>query len=779
MAQMVYDIEVAKTINAVNRNYNIRPELGAKARAKNERATKSFFYKAGKDSGMDEQDAQEFAQTEYNKLNKKQAMGFSKLRDMALDDRLPDTSTGKFARVIEKLGDDDRGNDGSTMKYIAWLMNSDDTEPKMAAALILKGMNEKRRTIQSILGDKFATWKSMIPDGYTTWQPQEGNTFYLAESIPADLAEKIVTQSLEQLGVPKEQTRKILAVGGQRTEYVVKEEIAETLKAITKQRSHNPISRIHREALKRWKIWQLIQPRRYFKYNLRNVTGDLDAVLAGNPGALKKVPEAFRELLAYYKGNGPITGDLADWIDRGGGVATLQSQEMDELKEFGDFTALHDKTGSNFNVFKKYWKFARLSTDFREAILRYAAYKDYLAKLESGRFKDYGASSPAEIDGLADNKDKAYWLSNDLLGAYDRVGAVGQALREHIYPFWSWKEANFKRYARMFKNAAEDKRLASHVGKRFLGKVAASPMLIYRIGKFALQAAAFLAMVQAWNRIFFDDEEKMLPQGVREKPHIILGRTKDGKVRYFSRIGALADILEWNNFDMAPKYVNAFFDGKMTIKEIAYEMAVKAPTNVLLQGVEPFAKTGAELISRRSFYPDVFKTRPVRDTGIHLAQSLGLRDEYVAITGKPSRGYKESISNFFFYTSDPNESAYYDVYNDLMRYKHTINKGGGGYWSSEKSNALYNAKLSLKYGDEKNAKRYLDEYREKGGTIKGMEQSYKSMSPVSGLTDIETVGFMVYLGEDGRERMARAILFYGDLMGATAKTLGNITKKGE
>ena len=34
-----------------------------------------------------------------------------------------------------------------------------------------------------------------------------------------------------------------------------------------------------------WKVWQLISPRRMFKYNLRNLTGDSDAAFVGNPRA--------------------------------------------------------------------------------------------------------------------------------------------------------------------------------------------------------------------------------------------------------------------------------------------------------------------------------------------------------------------------------------------------------------------------------------------------------------------------------------------------------------
>ena len=128
-----------------------------------------------------------------------------------------------------------------------------------------------------------------------------------------------------------------------------------------------------------------------------------------------------------------MTPDMQAWFERGGMQSTLQVQEMGDINQLKMFKQLHDAKGTAkeipLKVWQGYWKAARLSTDFRESILRYAAFLDYLEQMRAdpkGRPKNYGASIPEEVDALDDIYDKAFMLSNDLLGAYDRVSVLGQ-----------------------------------------------------------------------------------------------------------------------------------------------------------------------------------------------------------------------------------------------------------------------------------------------------------------------------------------------------------------
>ena len=282
-----------------------------------------------------------------------------------------------------------------------------------------------------------------------------------------------------------------------------------------------------------WKEYQLISPKRWAKYNVRNVSGDAEPVYIGNPSTFTKVPRAAKELYHVYFGDGAMTKDMRDWFERGGMQSLLTVQEMGDVNQLRMFVNLMEKKGKiteiPTKVWQGYWKAARLSTNYREAILRYAAYLDYLEQIKAGKGKpkNFGASDPEEIMALKSDEDKAYWLSNDLLGAYDRVSVIGKWLREHIFPFWSFQELNFKRYIQFIKNAARDEKAAEMVGRIALSMVKTtikrSPFIAYRIGKFLIKAVGVWAALDTYNKMRRPDEEKELPPDVRNTPHILLG----------------------------------------------------------------------------------------------------------------------------------------------------------------------------------------------------------------------------------------------------------------
>jgi len=618
------------------------------------------------------------------------------------------------------------------------------------------------------------TWRDLIPEDYVPWQPREGNVFYLADSIPANIAEQLASGKLEELGITAEQLHKTLAMGGKFKEFVVKKEIAETLDNLVGQKSQNVIAQAHKKLIRSWKVWQLISPRRFFKYNTRNLTGDADGAFAGNPGGFKKVPQAISDLYEVFVGDKAMSENMKDWFERGGVASTLQAQEMGQLNELKMFERFLDKsrekklTDIPAKAWNEYWKIARMSTDFRESILRYANYLHYLEQMKEspdGLPKNYGASKPEEIKGLHDIKDRAYWLSNDLLGAYDRISVVGHALREHLYPFWSWKEVNFKRYKQLFKNAASDKDLSSTVGRKLLGTIATTPFKAYRIGKFAIKALAFWTALQVWNNTRFPDEEDDLPKNVKNRPHIVLGRNEEGEVEYFSRVGALPDLFEWFDLDNAPHYIDAWSKGRMSLKEIAQDMA-KAPVNVIVQGGEPVMKMGAEIITRRSLFPDIFSPGTIRDRGLHIARGLGLDNEYKVLAGKPSRPYKKSIFGFFAYKVDPLEAAYRDIWNEKKSYLKKLGKYGEGFWITPRGNALYNARLALRYKDQQAATEYMAKYitlsnitteKDLKKAMQSIERSLDSLDPMNGLTEQEQLGFVLFLaGEKATKEIIKS-----------------------
>jgi len=613
-------------------------------------------------------------------------------------------------------------------------------------------------------------WEDTIPEGFKKWQPREGNMFYQAYAIPEQMAEDLMSGALQEAGVKAEDVDKVVALGRKRKELVVKDEVADTLDNLKIPHSQNMLINAEKKIIKGWKVWSLHSPRRFPKYSLRNLSGDVEAVFVGNPKGFKKTPRAFKELYGFFYKGKEMSQDMQDWFDMGGMQSTFQAQELGEVNKLDEFLMLQEKKGItskhvSMEAWKKYWNTTRKANDFREGVLRYGNYLSYKEQIETSPDNmpdNFGASMPEEITGIQDTKQKAFTLSNELLGAYDEISVAGKAMREHLYPFWSWKEVNFKRYIQMAKNAADSAETAEMVGRKTIG-TAASPYNAYRTGKFLIRASAFWAALQAYNHTVFPEEEKDLPEEKKARPHIILGRDKDGKVLSFDRVGMLGDFLEWFGLDAAPKYVDQWARGTKTLKEIAIDMS-KSPVNIFAQGARPVFKTTGEVVTRRALFPDVFNPRTVRDRGLHIARSLGMEHEYRAMAGKPSRRYKETLPLAVIYKTDPGQVAYSNIFEAKQEYLKSIGKYGEGFWLTPKGDALYNWKLAIRYKDKTAEAKYLKEYINEGGTAKGAKMAIKKMNPVAGLSKEDTALFLGSLDEEGKEDLNKAAEFYFEVL---------------
>lgn len=609
-------------------------------------------------------------------------------------------------------------------------------------------------------------WRGLLPEGYELWQPREGQVFYMTDTIPSQIAKDLISGALDEFGVTAKDIKQSLALGGPRREFVLKKEIINTLDNLTKKPDTNIISKSSAWIMRQWKEKiALIHPRSFFKYNTRNMTGDAEGVFIGNPGGFKKAPQAFRDLYNALYGDGKMTPELQKFFDFGGFESTMQAIEMRSFGEMGVFKHLYDQKKNIREIpsalWDKYWKTARLATDFRESLLRYAnflEYREQMLRSPDGLPKNYGASIPEEIKALSNLDQRAYWLQNDLLGAYDRIGVIGQHLRNHIWPFWSWKEVNARRFIQVVRNAAEEGHLASTVGKKLGAK---TPYMAYKIGGLAIKLSGILALLEIYNNTFFPEEEADLPENVRDQAHIIFGRDSEGKVLYFDRLGIVKDFLGNFGLDVAPGEVRDVLHGKKTIKEMAANIA-KAPLNTFVSGISPLYKLPAELLTRQKSFPDVTKRGTIRDRKLYIAEQLKLGAEYKAIMGLPSKGYGETLKNLFIYSADPGQSAYFAIMDRKRRYAEKNGKGGEGYFITPRGDALYNYKLAMRYGDEKAAENYFDKYITLGGTYDGFKQSMRAMHPLWGLNDYEKMDFTMSLDAEDSARLDKAMDYYID-----------------
>jgi N12 class adenine-specific DNA methylase len=780
MAQMSFDIERMKLIKYVDDSeHNIIKPLTTKAKAMNEELMEAVYNSEASDGmGGIMLDDKGRRASDTEKLMRKYtsfiAMSYGKLSALAKDDKLWKGDNGEYTKVVNSLASGIRsaGEESKTFKYISELGKTNN-DGVIQARTILKYTQLKKSTVKETLGDNFKTWEKLIPDTHVEWQATEGNALYTTYSIPEHLASQLVNDMIANTVVDKSQLQKILTKGLPHKQMVLPREVVETLNNLTNDNLKGIQSGI---IMNSWKQWQLIMPRRLVKYNLRNITGDIDKVFLGNPEATTKIPRAMKELFSVMYGNESMSPDMKDWFERGGMSSFLQVNEMGDINELKIF--LNTANGRSLNFIKGYWKQARLATDYREAILRYASYLSFKEQIDkNGRPKNYGGSIVSEINALRDSKDKAYQLSNELLGAYDDISPVGQKLRARPIPFFSFSEVNMKTYSRAVRNIFEDSDKMAALGRAAVVGGKKLPFMVARnTGRFILGATFFTALLSIWNNLFFKDEEDDIPEGDKKRAHLILGRDPDGKPIYETRLGSLTDALEWFGLGQIDSDLKDVLNGKKTIKEQAIDMA-KSPLNKVYSGLYPFIKLGGETLAGVTAYPDMFKMRTIRDRGEYLAQSFGLANEYKAIVGKPSRGYANSIMDFVAYRSDPKETAYYETLDAKRRYKESVTgkkDEGGSYKPSDKSNALYYYKLALRYKDKESTDKYLAEYLALGGTKKGYIESMQQLSPTYGIDNMEA--FEKSLDPKEQAKLETAKKFYAELLDSSEFVPGEYTK---
>lgn len=798
MSQMIFDIEPSKIVKLVMDNYDVMEELKKTAAQQNDEGMLKFFQDMIDEHGIDSTPDKLYRKT----LNKKQAIAFSQLYKMAAKGELPIGPDGKYEKVVQEMADTYYKNiskteamfgseqefRGELFAYLNYLSGQAESEQgQIKARTVFKGIAEKQRMMKNTLGKGYATWENLIPEGYVEWQPQEGHMFFTASSIPEGIANLLAEDILASAQITGDMLRQVMVVGQEYPSLVVPEEVALTLNDLYHaQHQDGLVYKAYRKAYVGWKQWQLISPRRFFKYNARNMTGDLDAVLAGNPKGMKKVPEAWKDLKqAFFSKDKVMSSELYEWFQRGGFDTLMQTQEISDINYNREFARIMEsrtkKEFSDKNIgskawhktkagWLKYWDSVRVTTDFREAFLRYAMYLDYLEQMQEndGNPYNWGASNRDETMVLDDVRDRAAKLANELLGAYDEVSMVGTTLADNFLPFWRWQEVNFVRYKQLIKNACQDGYLMGSIAGKVAGMTIRSPFIAWKLGKFVFKASLLMAMITAWNLLRYPDEEKDLPADVRERVHIVLGRDKNGKVVYFSRLGAMQDFLDWFGIDTPVQTVRDFLNGRKSLKEIAIGVA-KEDANKMINSLTPFIKTTGELLYGYKLFPDAFKKQRIRDRWQYMFESFGLGNEYKALAGKPTRGYGRSLWDLFIYKADPYESAYWGTLDEKRRFLKKIGKGSeGGYSITPRSEALYNIKLAARYGDKEAGKKYLLEYIAKGGTAKGLKQSLNTMNPLYGLSDAEKRVFVQQLDTEGKEDCVKALEYYARVISGKA-----------
>lgn len=234
LGKMDYDIYLATVIHHVDQQHNMQPQLKEEARKANEAALQQRLAAEGPVGGP--------LSDELDLIRQRIGMHMSRLK------------TALGLKPTDRL----------TIEQIQAIAQDPQATGHPSALGVFKWINARRQFVKKVLGASYRTWEDLIPDTHRTWQPREGNLFYMADTIPHQLAQQLQARMMEQLSITEEQVKRVLALGGKREQYVIPHEVADTLDHFQPPPS-GIIDQISRQILGHWKAGKLVGPHAVFK----------------------------------------------------------------------------------------------------------------------------------------------------------------------------------------------------------------------------------------------------------------------------------------------------------------------------------------------------------------------------------------------------------------------------------------------------------------------------------------------------------------------------------
>lgn len=666
-------------------------------------------------------------------------------------------------------------------------------------------------------GEEQKSLLDVIPDGYEFFDPSATRLIETANSSQENLMHMVANDIAEQHGFPIDTLLERLGIQNDGNIMVLPTEIANTLRKMAKARHRGMLGQAAKDLTTWWKRSVLFTPTRNLLYNIRNFTGDIDALIAGNPRALRHLGRSVKELTGFFLHHGnegyEASQDLQDYIRLSGtlGIQSLNLSAKDaqaildllptpeKTKSGKTFPKRADKEAARLQrnsvraqelqdtqeiepgKLKKAWgntmwaigKFFQLEhgfTEWREHLLRYACYLEYKQQMETnkdkngnftGRPSNWGASIEQEVMSISDIKERAFKMSNELLGAYDQVSEIGKQLRDMLIPFYSWMEVNMRRTFRLLKNGFKYSYGAQQVKNLGVGKLAAMPLYALSAGQSVAKLMALTMAMQMFNRMWAPDADDDLPNDVKYRPHITLG-SHNGRTYYFDRLGAVADVLDWASLDSAWLDAKDFANGQKPIGSWLKQIA-QAPFSKVINGLNPAIKMPIELAMGRSMFPNAFNPSTIRDPAEYVARSFGLAWPYKAARGIPHNNWQEA-SKFLIYSQDTDEAAYWQTLDRVRQFQNEVlDKHFDGFASTRRGRILANIKKALRYNDRAAVRRFLKEYNDADGSKQGLKSSMNAMNPLHGLSEKEKKQFMRWISADDRKYLRKAERYFHQL----------------
>jgi hypothetical protein len=592
---------------------------------------------------------------------------------------------------------------GRFFEWLTWLL----TPPQAgqagsgAAAQIFKGIRARAQRIKHTLGLQHVTWRDLLHQkigdvdftGYRAWQPKEGNAFFGAWAVRDRVAQAVLEAENSGTGLAlnltPEDLRRVKVLGGRKPEWVLPHAVADQLDNFKNPyQVYHPILAAGAKLSSGWKQWTLISPFHYVGYNVRNEITDAE-MIAYNPHVKAYIKPAARMLTDFMWRKQLPAADLQEWLDWGGQTSTLQASEAGATS--GHLDMLAHLNESQPNLLQRIMNAMRVSTDWREAILRvamYMSYRDQMLLDPDGKPPNYGASDRRAIDAIQNLRLRAWAISNDLMGPYDRVPQGYKLVRTVIpAPFLNWKIINTRRQLNLINNEifekfadwlvmrmpleapgggalppgkpplpptggggegdAEDeerrRNLQNLLGLRAEAKRRglnwrwvvsklpwASGMLIYWMFRYLVKANLINALAAGWNWALFRDEEEHLPPWVRYRPHWDLGHLGGlaGKsFAYIDRTSGVGDAASFFGVDNIPQYRQQIRAGRMSGWEAFRNLLVQGPAQELYNQVG-LPRSVMEFLTRRKLFPSLDQPREITDRWQYVFDQLSLGKVY-------------------------------------------------------------------------------------------------------------------------------------------------------
>ena len=584
--------------------------------------------------------------------------------------------------------------------------------------------------------------------GYDFWQPRKGNFLHKAWTLTDKALDRVMAEQRDEFTDPvtgetrptqdlNESTRGLnreTVQGMPLPTWVLPDPVVKQLNQLEPPADDSVLAKATAKTLGWWKQWVLFNPLRLTKYVFNNTSGDLDIALAYDPKILKFAKQSAIDLWKYTQDPGSLSPTLRAEMEN-----ALRQRVIDAGITFEEIGGIGSLTSSdifkyldntNQNLWEKhkgdignYMKFVKKWANYRENILRLAAYRYFQQRVASGQ-PVYAASKKEEIDSINNADDKAAKLARELIGDYGNISRAGQWMRKHMIPFWSWLEINAPRYIRILHNTRYEGEITGNVGAR------AALVGTKKVALTTAKAAALFAAINLFNRAVFPDEDDELRKTGRGQLHLILGRREDGTIRTLRIQGALSDALSWLGLENFGGDFKDLVSGKKDLLKQLKETAI-APVQRIVLGTRPIERTLSEMALGKTMWPDLTNPRPIRDPYEHFFKSISMDLPYRYTVGKPVRGLGNDAENLLFYKADTGEAAYYKVMQKAREFLKDNNVELPSASPTKRSNALYYYKQAKKFGDKDAEVYWLEQFKEQGGKLQNVLQSIKKAHPMA------------------------------------------------